>query len=54
MIKVWLIMIPFFRDHIPDWVTNEAGQVLQKQVWAELLEKLEKIQPGVVTAVIHE
>ncbi|KAL7961329.1 hypothetical protein V8C34DRAFT_274405 [Trichoderma compactum] len=41
-------------DHIPEWATNEAGQVLQKQVWTELLEKLEKIQPGVVTAVIHE
>ncbi|KAL5095126.1 hypothetical protein Trisim1_003735 [Trichoderma cf. simile WF8] len=41
-------------DHIPEWVTNEAGQVLQKQTWTELLEKLEKIQPGVVTAVIHE
>ncbi|OPB45366.1 short-chain dehydrogenase/reductase [Trichoderma guizhouense] len=41
-------------DHIPEWVTNEAGQVLQKQIWTELLEKLEKIQPGVVTAVIHE
>ncbi|KAL6796772.1 NAD(P)-binding protein [Trichoderma sp. SZMC 28012] len=41
-------------DHIPDWVTNEAGQVLQKQIWTELLEKLEKIQPGVVTAVIHD
>ncbi|KKP02612.1 short-chain dehydrogenase [Trichoderma harzianum] len=41
-------------EHIPEWVTNEAGQVLQKQIWAELLEKLEKIQPGVVTAVIHE
>lgn len=42
------------RDHIPEWATNEAGQVLQKQVWTELLEKLEKIQPGVVTAVIHD
>ncbi|KAL6813123.1 hypothetical protein GGI42DRAFT_164534 [Trichoderma sp. SZMC 28013] len=41
-------------DHIPGWATNEAGQVLQKQVWTELLEKLEKIQPGVVTAVIHD
>ncbi|KAF3066171.1 Short chain dehydrogenase yanD [Trichoderma lentiforme] len=41
-------------DHIPEWATNEAGQVLQKQVWTELLEKLEKIQPGVVTAVIHD
>ncbi|UKZ82536.1 hypothetical protein TrVFT333_010325 [Trichoderma virens FT-333] len=41
-------------DHIPDWVTNESGKVLQKQIWTELLEKLETIQPGVVTAVLHD
>ncbi|KAL7800178.1 hypothetical protein V8C37DRAFT_364366 [Trichoderma ceciliae] len=40
-------------DHIPEWMTNESGKVVQKQIWAELLERLEKIQPGVVTAAIQ-
>ncbi|KAL7948564.1 NAD(P)-binding protein [Trichoderma barbatum] len=41
-------------DHIPEFATNESGVVLQKQVWSELVEALEKIQPGIVTAVLHE
>ncbi|KAL7934260.1 NAD(P)-binding protein [Trichoderma chlorosporum] len=41
-------------DHIPEWATNESGQVLQNQIWTELVEKLEKIQPGVVTDVFHD
>ncbi|KAK5991305.1 Short chain dehydrogenase FGM9 [Cladobotryum mycophilum] len=39
-------------DHIPEFVTNEDGKAWQVQVWAELLEKLEQIQPGCVAAVI--
>lgn len=54
MIESWLMMLYFFRDHIPEWVTNKSGIALQKQVWTELLERLERIQPGVVTAVIHD
>ncbi|RFU77323.1 short-chain dehydrogenase [Trichoderma arundinaceum] len=40
-------------DHIPDWMNNEAGIAIQKQVWKELIEKLEKIQPGVTAAVVQ-
>ncbi|KAH6605332.1 short-chain dehydrogenase [Trichoderma cornu-damae] len=39
-------------DHLPDWMTNESGKAVQKQVWRELVEKLEKIQPGAATAVV--
>ncbi|KAM0253355.1 hypothetical protein ACHAQJ_007306 [Trichoderma viride] len=40
-------------DHLPEWITDESGKVLQKQIWTELVERLEKIQPGVATAVIQ-
>lgn len=43
----------FFRDHLPEWMTDESGKVLQKQIWTELVERLDKIQPGVVAAVIQ-
>ncbi|KAL6901497.1 hypothetical protein GGI43DRAFT_403167 [Trichoderma evansii] len=39
-------------DHIPEWMTDESGEVLQKQIWTELAERLNKIQPGVVNAAI--
>ncbi|TFB01374.1 Short chain dehydrogenase yanD [Trichoderma ghanense] len=39
-------------DHIPEWVTNEAGQAIQKQIWDELLAKLDKIKPGLPSRVI--
>ena len=29
-------------------VTGPKGQQLQKKVWGELAEKLEKIQPGIL------
>ena len=29
-------------------VTSPKGQELQKRVWSELAEKLEKIQPGIL------
>ena len=29
-------------------INSEKGQKLQKRVWAELAEKLEKIQPGIL------
>ncbi|PON21384.1 short-chain dehydrogenase [Trichoderma gamsii] len=40
-------------DHIPEWMTDESGKVLQKQIWTELAERLDKIQPGVVAAIIQ-
>lgn len=40
-------------DHLPEWMTDESGKMLQKQIWTELAERLEKIQPGVVTTVIQ-
>lgn len=44
-------LLVFSRDHVPDWMTDESGKVLQKQIWAELVERLEKIQPGVANAL---
>jgi hypothetical protein len=49
-----MLMFLFFRDHIPEWVTNEAGQAVQKQVWDELLVKLDKIEPGLPSRVIAD
>lgn len=34
-------------------MTDESGKVLQKQIWTELVERLDKIQPGVVAAAIQ-
>jgi hypothetical protein len=34
-------------------MTDESGVVLQKQIWTELAERLDKIQPGVVAAAIQ-
>ena len=34
----------------PDWVVNEDGQQLQRKVWEELVERLEKVQPGCVSS----
>ncbi|KAL6866728.1 NAD(P)-binding protein [Trichoderma novae-zelandiae] len=39
-------------DHIPEWVTDEAGQAIQKQIWDELLGKLDAIEPGLPSRVI--
>lgn len=41
-------------DHIPEWVTNEAGQAIQKQIWDELLVKLDKIEPGLPSRIIAD
>jgi hypothetical protein len=34
-------------------MTDESGKVLQKQIWAELAERLDKIQPGVVAVIVQ-
>lgn len=34
---------------VPDWVSNAEGQLLQKNIWKELTERLEKTQPGCVS-----
>ncbi|KAI9167854.1 Short chain dehydrogenase atnD [Paramyrothecium foliicola] len=31
---------------IPEWMSNEEGQSFQEQLWNEIAEKLETIQPG--------
>jgi hypothetical protein len=34
---------------VPDWVSNAEGKRLQKNIWKELTERLEKKQPGCVS-----
>ncbi|KAH7322596.1 short-chain dehydrogenase [Stachybotrys elegans] len=35
------------KDYIvEDWVTSEAGQAVQKKVWDDFIERLERIYPG--------
>ncbi|KAK0617121.1 hypothetical protein B0T14DRAFT_538750 [Immersiella caudata] len=38
------------KEHwIPSWMTDEAGQQTQKQIWKELVAKLEAVRPGCTT-----
>lgn len=34
---------------VPEWLSNDEGQSLQKAIWNELAEKLEKTQPGCIS-----
>ncbi|KAI9688842.1 MAG: hypothetical protein M1822_001199 [Bathelium mastoideum] len=34
---------------VPDWVSNAEGQHLQRSIWEELVERLEKAQPGCIS-----
>ncbi len=34
---------------VPDWVSNAEGQRLQKEIWKELVARLEEVQPGCVS-----
>ena len=34
---------------VPDWVSNAEGQHLQKDIWKELVVRLEEVQPGCVS-----
>lgn len=34
-----------------DFVKSEEGSKIQKQLWKELSEKLEKIQPGIMANI---
>jgi NAD(P)-dependent dehydrogenase (short-subunit alcohol dehydrogenase family) len=34
---------------VPDWVSNAEGQRLQKNIWEELVDRLEKVQPGCIS-----
>ena len=36
-------------DWVPDWVSNAEGQRLQKDIWEELVARLEEVQPGCVS-----
>ncbi len=33
---------------VPGWLSNAEGQKLQKDIWKELVERLEEVQPGCV------
>ena len=37
------------RHWIPSWMTDAEGQRTQKQLWKELVAKLESVQPGCTT-----
>jgi hypothetical protein len=34
---------------VPGWLSNTEGQKLQKDIWKELVERLEKVQPGCIS-----
>jgi hypothetical protein len=36
---------------VSDFVTSKEGVETQKKLWIELSEKLEKIQPGIMSAI---
>ncbi|KAK2037946.1 hypothetical protein LZ31DRAFT_560024 [Colletotrichum somersetense] len=36
---------------VPDWLSNDEGQRLQKAIWKELVAKLEQVQPGCITQI---
>ncbi|KAI0128358.1 hypothetical protein BJ170DRAFT_701298 [Xylariales sp. AK1849] len=36
---------------VPDWLSNEKGQQLQKTIWTELVDRLEAVQPGVIAQI---
>ncbi|KAK0382418.1 short-chain dehydrogenase [Colletotrichum limetticola] len=36
---------------VPDWVSNDEGQRLQKATWKELVAKLEQVQPGCISQI---
>ena len=38
-------------DRVSDFVTSKEGEEAQKKLWTELSEKLEKIQPGIMSAI---
>jgi hypothetical protein len=38
-------------DRVSNFVTSKEGEETQKKLWRELSEKLEKIQPGIVSAI---
>lgn len=38
------------KEHrMPSWMTDEGGQRSQKQLWKELVAKMESVQPGCTT-----
>lgn len=36
---------------VPDWVTGGDGPRLQKQIWSELVTRLEAVQPGCLSMI---
>ena len=39
------------RDTLSEFVRSENGQTAQKKIWKELEEKLEAIEPGIMSKV---
>lgn len=38
---------------VPNWLSNAEGQGLQKDVWEELVARLEEVKPGCVSQLSH-
>jgi len=36
------------RADVPDWVKDEDGKAMQKNVWEKVADELEKTEPGCV------
>jgi hypothetical protein len=36
---------------VSDFVTSKEGEETQKKLWTELSEELERIQPGIMSAI---
>lgn len=34
---------------VPGWLSNAEGQILQKDIWKEVVNRLEKVHPGCIT-----
>ena len=39
-------------DRVPEWVTDEDGQKLQKQIWESIARELSRVAPGCVDAAL--
>jgi hypothetical protein len=38
---------------VPDWILNAEGQRMQKDIWEELVVRLEVVQPGCVSQLLE-
>lgn len=42
----------YLRNQVPNWVTDEEAQKVQKRVWDDVAKELESTQPGCVKRVV--